>query len=359
MEDKEKTIQILAETIDRLNKTIESQNRLIEDLKNRLETIQNEYSPSIMTVGVLIEKLNNTKTRSGKVRYEALSKHIMPYLTNNSYDEYDFNDVIPTFKEIPSLERPVSRDMIDDMVNVIKSKRRVSESSHKSYLLMLKRIFSESKDMSEYINDYIVSLNVKSPSNISLTEEEIELFWNVEPFDVTEEMVKKLFLIQCYTAMRYSDIFRLKDSMMNNNDNVISYISKKTGKVVEVPVPSKIIEMIKEVRSFDKYNIESTLKTTMNEILPTLGCRAGINNQVFIRRANVLMKGPKYQFIKTHTGRRTAITRWANMGIPEAELKSMAGHSDIRTTNRYITASISNKTKKILTDDIYETGIVD
>ena len=39
-----------------------------------------------------------------------------------------------------------------------------------------------------------------------------------------------------------------------------------------------------------------------------------------------------------------------NMGIPEAELKSMAGHSDIRTTNRYITASVSNKTKNILTD---------
>lgn len=89
MENEERTIQILAETIDRLNKTIESQNRLIEDLKNRLETIQNEYSPSIMTVGVLIEKLNNTKTRSGKVRFEALSKHIMPYLTNQLYDEYD------------------------------------------------------------------------------------------------------------------------------------------------------------------------------------------------------------------------------------------------------------------------------
>ena len=348
MEDKERTIQILAETIDRLNKTIESQNSLIEDLKNRLETIQNEYSPSIMTVGVLIEKLNNTKTRSGKVRFEALSKHIMPYLTNQLYDEYDFDDAIPTFKEVPSVEKPVNRDMIDDMINVIKSKRKISESSQKAYLLMLKRILSESKEMSKYINDYIISLNVKSPSNISLTDEEIELFWNVEPFNVTEKIVKKLFLIQCYTAMRYSDIFRLKDSMMEGN--VISYISKKTGKNVEVPVPSKIIEMIKEVRSFDKYNIESSLKTTMNEVLPILGCRAGINKQVFVRRANVLMKGPKYQFIKTHTGRRTAITRWANMGIPEGELKSMAGHSDIRTTNRYITASVSNKTKNILTD---------
>ena len=69
--------------------------------------------------------------------------------------------------------------------------------------------------------------------------------------------------------MRYSDIFRLKDSMMEGN--VISYISKKTGKNVEVPELSKIIEMIKEVRSFDKYNIESSLKTTMNEVLPTLG----------------------------------------------------------------------------------------
>ena len=67
---------------------------------------------------------------------------------------------------------------------------------------MLKRILSESKEMSKYINDYIISLDVKSPSNISLTEEEIELFWNVEPFDVTEKIVKKLFLIQCYTAMR-------------------------------------------------------------------------------------------------------------------------------------------------------------
>ena len=40
------------------------------------------------------------------------------------------------------------------------------------------------------------------------------------------------------------------------------------------------------------------------------------------------------------------------MGIPEGELKSMAGHSDIRTTNRYITASVSNKTKNILTGQL-------
>lgn len=66
MEEEEKTIKILADTIDRLNRTIETQNRLIEDLRKRLETVQNEYSPSIMTVGVLIGKLNNTKTRSGK-----------------------------------------------------------------------------------------------------------------------------------------------------------------------------------------------------------------------------------------------------------------------------------------------------
>lgn len=152
-------------------------------------------------------------------------------------------------------------------------------------------------------------------------------------------------MLYCHEIFRYFQIERFYDG----RKCYFVYI-KKTGKNVEVPVPSKIIEMIKEVRSFDKYNIESSLKTTMNEVLPILGCRAGINKQVFVRRANVLMKGPKYQFIKTHTGRRTAITRWANMGIPEGELKSMAGHSDIRTTNRYITASVSNKTKNILTD---------
>ena len=109
------------------------------------------------------------------------------------------------------LKKPVNRDMIDDMINVIKSKRKISESSQKAYLLMLKRILSESKEMSKYINDYIISLNVKSPSNISLTDEEIELFWNVDPFNVTEKIVKKFVsdsMLYCHEIFRYFQIER-------------------------------------------------------------------------------------------------------------------------------------------------------
>lgn len=343
MDTENKSIDSLVNTIERLTKTIESQGEIINNLRNRLESIQNEYAPSIITVKVLIDKLENSTTRTGKPKFESLKKHILPYLTGNQYDIYDFNDELPVFKKKPTTDTIIDKDVIDDMIMVIKSKRKINESSQKLYLSGLKSIFCKNTELKEYINKHISNISIKSPSNISLTEDELNLFWEVETYSKLENIIKKLFLIQCYTSMRYSDIFRLKDSMMENN--VISYISKKTGKNVEVPVPEKIVDMIKEVRIYDRFDIESTFKTTMNEILPILGCRAGIDNQVYIRRANKLIRGPKYTFMKTHTGRRTAITRWANMGIPEAELKTMAGHSDIRTTNKYITASVSNSTK--------------
>jgi integrase len=76
-----------------------------------------------------------------------------------------------------------------------------------------------------------------------------------------------------------------------------------------------------------------------NEYLKEVGKEAGINsNEIIMRESgskSVTISKPRYQFISSHTARRTIVTLMMDKGVPINHIQKITGHKDIQTLMRY------------------------
>lgn len=170
---------------------------------------------------------------------------------------------------------------------------------------------------------------------IFLTKDEFE---KIDQLDLSEktrlEKVRDLFILQCATGLRFSDLSSLREENLKSDHFLVTTI--KVTKTIMIPYNSyskKIIEKYPDglpIISEQKYN----------KFLKDLCEEAKIDESVYFyrivgsKRENLYK--PKYQFISSHTARRTFITQSLERGIPPEVIMEYTGHSDIGTLMRYV-----------------------
>lgn len=185
---------------------------------------------------------------------------------------------------------------------------------------------------------------------IFLTQPELSQLKN---FDIPKEKkylerVRDVFMFQCFTGLRYSDVENLKQSDIK--DNFIEIITVKTS-------DSLIIELNDHSRAIlEKYKDEVYEKSKalpvisnqkMNEYLRELMEMAEIDEPI----RETYYKGnqkfdevsPKYALMSSHAGRRTFICNALALGIPPQVVMKWTGHSDYAAMKPYI--DIADQTK--------------
>ncbi len=166
------------------------------------------------------------------------------------------------------------------------------------------------------------------------------------------EKVRDVFLFQCYTGLRYSDVENLKKTDVKEN-----YIEITTLKTAD----SLIIELNKHSRSIlDKYAKQSFTSNKalpvisnqkMNDYLKELAQLAGINELIretyYIGKKRIDEVYPKYALIGTHAGRRTFICNALALGIPPQVVMKWTGHSDYKAMKPYIDVATEIKANEM------------
>ena len=147
--------------------------------------------------------------------------------------------------------------------------------------------------------------------------------------------VRDMFLIGCYTGLRYSDYSRL--TPFNFVDSEIIIRTKKTGAKVVIPVHPVVAAIV------NKYNgVLPPIKTqqNFNYRLKTICRRAGINTpiaQEYIAGTELIKKKlEKWQLVSTHTARRSFATNAYLAGIPVFRIMLITGHKTEESFFRYI-----------------------
>jgi len=185
---------------------------------------------------------------------------------------------------------------------------------------------------------------------IFLTQSELEKFKNFTiPENKTHlEKIRDIFLFQCYTGLRFSDVINLK-----RNDIKDGYIEITTIKTVD----NLIIELNKHSKSIlDKYLIDKMFdekifptisNQKMNDYLKEFSELAGIDEPIretYYRGGERIDEVlPKYALMSTHAGRRTFICNALSLGIPPQVVMKWTGHSDYKAMKPYI--DIADETK--------------
>ena len=153
------------------------------------------------------------------------------------------------------------------------------------------------------------------------------------------EKIRDIFLFQCFTGLRYSDVFNLKKANIRENYIEVTTLKTSENLIIELNKLSKnILERYKDIEGEKALPVISNQK--MNDYLKELAELAGINDLVTTTyyKGNVRFEEitPKYALLGTHAGRRTFVCNALSLGIPPNVMMKWTGHSDYKSMKPYI-----------------------
>lgn len=210
-------------------------------------------------------------------------------------------------------------------------KATVSPNSARLYCAYIRSLFNDYADQVNIpCKDYsdILSLKKVGCLNVYLTNSEINRLICYVPENETEHTIRNQFVLSCLTGARHSDVIKLNEENINGSE--IMYLAQKTKTVVKT-VNSPIAE------DFIKQHMNKIYSDRIyNETIRNICRKVGIDEQVKVIKSGETESGQKWQFIASHTARRSFAT---NLYLHTKDImlvSRLMGHGNITVTQRYI-----------------------
>ena len=168
----------------------------------------------------------------------------------------------------------------------------------------------------------------------------------------TLEKVRDIFCFCAFTSLRYSDAFNLKKSDIK--DGQISITSIKTQDLLNIELTDRakaILAKYAEIEIPGNKALPVISNQRMNDYLKDLmelcEIKTPITQTYFKGQERIEDTRPKYEFIGTHTARRTFICNALSLGIPPQVVMKWTGHNDYKAMKPYIDIADSVKAKEM------------
>lgn len=208
--------------------------------------------------------------------------------------------------------------------------RNIARNTAVTYLRCLSAVLSLYHDRLPAENFVGVMRLRKEPSqHVALTEAEVERIHNYKPRSATEHDIKRSFMIECLCGARSCDIATLSEK--NIKDGWLTYVSQKTKTETSVPVHRYLTSYLNDIPHRDTYR-----RNVMGKVIKRICKNCGITEEVKIFTKGKWMTKAKWEFVGTHTARRSFATQLALRGVPIATISKLMGHSNTQMTSRYI-----------------------
>lgn len=189
---------------------------------------------------------------------------------------------------------------------------------------------------------------------IYLTEDEIGKLWELE-IPAQETILRgcrDVLVFCCYTGLRYSDVKNLRRGDLH--DKYFDVTTIKTSDSVRIDynkVSKAILDRYADTPLPGDRALPVISNQKMNNAVKEVCRMAGIDSEVMhvynkgdVRRE---VRGPKWKFVSTHTGRRSFICNGLAKGIPPHIMMKWTGHSSYATMRPYIDAVDSVRAREM------------
>lgn len=191
--------------------------------------------------------------------------------------------------------------------------------------------------------------NVSEESQaIALSEKELDL---LAQFDFSNsprlERTRDLFLIGCWTGLRFSDFTRIKQE--NIKDNMLTIQQQKTNEFVTIPLHPVFITIWNKYNGVLPANISNQ---KFNDNLKDVCREAGLKERVM----KSITKGgkkqttvyEKWQLVSSHTARRSFATNLYKSGFPSISIMQITGHKTESSFLKYIKVTKEEHAKMLM-----------
>ena len=270
----------------------------------------------------------NDWTDSTYEKFAAVKNHLMNFrdgLTFDFFDEKGLNDYVTYLRDV-------------------KEMRNSTIGKQLSFLKwFLRWAFKKGLHQNNAYDSYKPKLKSTQKKIIFLTWEELN---KLREFEIPAakqalDRVRDVFLFQCFTGLRYSDVFNLRRSDIKGDHIEVTTVKTSDSLIIELNKHSKaILDKYKDVVFEDDKVLPVITNQKMNDYLKELAELAGIDEpvrQTYYRgNERIDEVTPKYALLGTHAGRRTFICNALALGIPPQVVMKWTGHSDYKAMKPYI-----------------------
>lgn len=270
----------------------------------------------------------NNWTDSTFEKFAAVKNHLMNFregLTFEFFDERGLNDYVGYLRDV-------------------KEMRNTTIGKQLSFLKwFLRWAFKKGVHQNNAYDSYKPKLKSTQKKIIFLTWDELNRLreFKIPSNKQALERVRDVFLFQCFTGLRYSDVFNLRRSDIKGDHIEVTTVKTSDSLIIELNNHSKaILDKYKDVAFENDKVLPVITNQKMNDYLKELAEMAGIDEPV----RQTYYKGneriddvtPKYALLGTHAGRRTFICNALALGIPPQVVMKWTGHSDYKAMKPYI-----------------------
>jgi site-specific recombinase XerD len=209
-----------------------------------------------------------------------------------------------------------------------------------------------------------LSMKPKPVDNIYLNERELAA---LAALDLSQserlDRVRDLFLIGCFTGLRFSDYAAIKPENVGMSSHggkeaeCLTVTAKKTKKRVTIPLQHPTLRAIlaKHGNRSPKAMTNQRMNIYLKELCKLAGFDAMVEVNEYRAGRHEKKAVPKYELVSTHTARRSFATNAFKAGIPAAEIMKFTGHEDMKSFMKYLKVT-TEETAVILADHEFFTG---
>lgn len=227
---------------------------------------------------------------------------------------------------------------------------KYNNNSLNKYTGILKLFVREAEELNLHQNFAYKNAKFSTPrvdvDSIFLTSTEIETLLSL---DLTSnerlEKVRDLFVIGCWTGLRFSDLSNLKDENIDWSQELIHISNSiKTSAILDIPIHPIVENIFKKYKEKTGSHIPISISNqNMNKYLKEIGQLAGFEQEISkvkkVGNTRTNLVNQKFELITCHTARRSFASNNYLLGIPTYEIMSITGHKTERAFLTYIKLS--------------------
>ena len=284
--------------------------------------------------------------------YEAFDDFVRVCGRQNDWTHSTFEKFAAVKNHLKNFRSELSFDFFDEeglteYVQYLREVREMRNSTIGKQLSFLKWFLRWSFKQGMHSNNAYDTFKPKLKDTqkriIFLTWEELNRLreLKISPTKQALERVRDVFLFQCFTGLRYSDVFNLRRSDIKGDHIEVTTVKTSDSLIIELNDHSKaILEKYKDVEFENDKALPVITNQKMNDYLKELSELAEINEPVrqtyYKGNERIDEVTPKYALLGTHAGRRTFICNALALGIPPQVVMKWTGHSDYKAMKPYI-----------------------
>ena len=353
------------------NTTYNIINRTLEEYKSFIRNYFDECAmrDSRPSLTELKERFNKKYKMSGKAQSDEFFYLFDKYIEEKSKERgwgKDMKDVysrlrMKIFTFQPNIK--FSDLSISTMNHLLEYMSQTMYNDALSRMLTLFKSFVKWAQGRKYaINEEFFTFKPKLPKakkDVRYLElDEINKIYEMDfPIDSALDRIRDMFIFQCYTALRFSDIKQLKHENIHfhtlNNTFSIDLLTEKDDDRINFPLSKRataIYLKYKDRKYINGLVFPVISNQKYNDHLKELGKRANLQGEwidyEYRLSEKILVKTPK-ENLSTHTARRTFIVTALNENVDITLIALITSHSDLKSMRPYITKNAKGAARVI------------